>query len=73
MIRQKVVRFSKSDLGHKDGMWLLGESASDSYLASQCKGNSGLEKDLSKGWLVMNVWEDKYQIVFLLQHKGLQF
>jgi len=59
---QKLVRVTKGS-----DMWLLGPSGGDGYLASQCKGNSGLEKDLSQGWYVKHCWEDSYQIVFLLE------
>lgn len=47
-IEQKYVRYAPSK--GRD-MWLLGESGGDSYLASQCQGNSGLEKDLNNGWI----------------------
>ena len=60
-VEQKYVRFSRPYQS------LYEESASDSYLASQCKGNSGLEKDLANGWLVKLYWEDQYQMIFLLE------
>lgn len=47
--------------------FIMGESAGDSYLFSQCKGNSGLEMDISTGWLVKHIWEDSYAIVILLE------
>ena len=63
-VEQKYQRVGNGNPASND--WILGESGGDSYLASQCRGNSGLEKDLRDGWLVKAIWEDKYQIVFLL-------
>jgi hypothetical protein len=50
-------------------MWLLGASGGPGYLASQCKGDSGIDKDLEAGWLVLGFWEDRHQIIFLLERK----
>lgn len=63
-MEQKVVTHLKREVG---GMWLLGESGSTSYLASQAMGQSGIEKDLSVGWIVKGFWEDRDRIVFLLE------
>lgn len=62
MSRQKYVSCTKSG-----DMWLLDRDAGPSYLAAQCRGQSGLEKDLEDGWIVRWVWEDRYMIVFLLE------
>lgn len=64
MKEQKYIRVARS-LGFDS--WLLGDSVGGSYLASQCSGNSGIEKDLDSGWLIKFCWEDKYQIVFILE------
>lgn len=66
MPEQKTVTHRKN---LTSDMWIYGESAGDSYLASQCAGNSGLDKDLSNGWLVKWIWEDRYLIVFLMERK----
>lgn len=67
-LMQKTVRVCKSG-----NMWLLGNSGSDGYLASQCKGKSGIDRDINGGWKVIGFWEDKYQIIFLLQHDGMLY
>ncbi len=63
-VEQKYVRITRSMIGN---LWILGPSGMDSYLASQCQGNSGLEKDLDNKWIIKYCWEDSYQIVFLLE------
>lgn len=65
MIIQKYVHFRKD----RTNLWLTGPGASDSYLASQCSGNSGLENDLEAGWIVRFCWEDSWMIIFLLEKK----
>jgi hypothetical protein len=61
---QKYICMRKKNVS---GMWLLAESGGTSYLASQCEGESGLEKDLAHGWIVKAFWEDRTRIVFLLE------
>jgi hypothetical protein len=63
MKQQKTVSIMRSP-GYD---FIMGESAGDSYLFSQCKGNSGIDKDLSNGWMVKHIWEDSYAIVILLE------
>lgn len=64
LVDQKYIRMSRTC---GSTMWMLDEGCGTSYLASQCKGSSGLEKDLEDGWIVKHCWEDRYQIVFLLE------
>ena len=59
MVYQKYVSIRTGEL--------LGPSGSDTYLASQCKGHSGIEKDLANGWIVKWCWQDRYYIVFILE------
>lgn len=61
-VEQKYVRYSFGYNG-----WLLGDAGGSSYLASQCPGNSGLEKDLASGWFVKAFWQDHMYVVFLLE------
>ena len=63
-MEQKYVRHSKSGK-----LWLTAESAGSSYMASQCRGDSGLEKDLAAGWWVRFCWEDEWFFVFLMERK----
>ena len=63
-MEQKTVTHTKSEHA---GMWLLGPSGDTSYLASQCKGQSGIDKDLAAGWIVKGFWEDRYMVLFLLE------
>lgn len=66
-MEQKTVTHRKGS--GPDDMWIYGPSAGDSYLASQCKGNSGLDRDLAAGWLVKAIWEDRHLIVFLMERR----
>lgn len=61
---QKYIRFPRSP---GSDFWILGPSGGSSYLASQCEGRSGIEKDLSDGWIIRFSWEDDHQIVFILE------
>lgn len=63
MKRQKTVSIMRSP-GYD---FIMGPSAGTSYLFSQCKGDSGIDKDLSGGWIVKHIWEDRYAIVILLE------
>lgn len=60
---QKYVRFTRCNGS------LYAESAGTSYLASQCPGHSGLEKDLRAGWIVLFCWQDRHQMIFLLERE----
>lgn len=66
-VKQKYVRFKKK----QQPSWLLGESGSPSYLASQTMwgGDTGLELDLADGWIIKYLWEDRHHIIFVLEKK----
>ena len=64
---QKYVRINRNVTKDGPPFWLLSEAGGTSYLASQCTGHSGLEKDLSNGWIIKHCWEDCYQIVLVLE------
>lgn len=66
-LEQKYVKYDRNITRDGPSFWLYGDGCSDSYMASQCQGRSGLEQDLKTGWIIKHCWEDCYQIVFILE------
>lgn len=63
MKKQKTISIMKSP-GYD---FIAGCGLGDSYLFSQCKGNSGIDRDLNNGWIVKHIWEDRFAVVILLE------
>lgn len=49
--------------------YLSGSNGGSSYLFSQCQGDSGIEKDLARGWLVKHIFEDSHAICIIMEYK----
>lgn len=68
MRNQKVIILMRGGIPGAD--WIIGDSAGNSYLFSQCSGNSGIEKDLKNGWIIKHIWEDSRVTNILLERIG---